>query len=120
MDPLDIGPEGAQRARERAEKSNNAIVRLRIAALALVFGAGLVLIQTNAAIHALWVLPTIPLFFSADFRLGGVAESYRSAAAQHESGILEIATVDEILRSGYRNEFYCVLAVAVLAVAVRG
>lgn len=120
MDPLDIGAEGAQRARERAEKSNNAIVRLRVAALTLVVGVGLALMQSNAAIHALWALPAIPLFFSADFRLGGKAESYHSVVGQHENGDWEMASVDEILRSGYRNEFYSLLALALIVVAIRG
>lgn len=120
MEPFDIGPEGAQHALERAEQSNTAMLRMRVAALAFVLGAGLVLMQTDAAIHALWVLPAVPLFFSADFRLGGLAESYRSAAAQFESGTWEMASPEEIRRGGHRTEFYFLLALALITVAIRG
>jgi hypothetical protein len=120
VDPIDIDPEGAQRARTLADKKSFEILRMRVAALALVVVAGVVLIRMDAAVQALWVLPAIPLFFSADLRLGGLVESYSSFAAQHENGSWKMASVDEILRGGYRSEYYGLLAAAVVAVAVRG
>jgi hypothetical protein len=120
VDPLDIGPEGVQRASSLAAQKNNAMLRLRFAALALVVGAGVFLMWNDAAVHALWVLPTMPLFFSADLRLGGLVESYHSIATQDEHGGSEMASVAEILRGGYRNEYYGLLAAALLAVAIRG
>ena len=120
MDPLEIGPEAAQRARSLAAQKNNAILRMRIGALAVVVGASLFLMWNDAAAHALWVLPTMPLFFSADLRLGGLVESYHSIATQDELGGSEMAYVAEILRGGYRNEYYGLLAAALLAVSIRG
>ena len=120
MDPLEIGPDGAERAHELADENHRSMVRLRIGALSLVVGAGVVLIRGNAAIHALWVLPIIPLLFSADFKLGGLADAYGAAAAKQEPGHLAMASGDEGVDRHYRTEYYVLLALALLAVAVRG
>ncbi len=119
LDPLNIGPEGAQQAREVAERNDRAMLRVRIAALVLVVAAGVVLVRQDAAIHALWLIPAIPLFFNADFKFGGMAIAYRAVATKHESGVWEMTPVNEILRSSYRHEYYGLLTLALLAVAIR-
>ena len=120
IDPLDIGPEGAREAREVADRSDRSMLWLRICALLLVVSVGVMLLALDAGVHALWMLPTLPLFFNADFRLGGTAEAYRAVAVRHEGGTWETASVNDILRGTYRHEFYALLTLAVLAVAIRG
>ncbi len=120
MDPLELGPEGAQHAQDMAVENHRSMLRLRLGALALVVGVGVVLIRANAAIHALWLLPAIPLLLSADFKLGGLAEANRALAEKHYTGKFEMASADEILRGGYRSEYYGLLAAALVAVAIRG
>lgn len=120
IDPLDIGPEGAQQARDVADRSDRSMIRLRVVALTGIVGVGLVLMSVNAAVQALWMLPSIPLLFNADFKLGGTAEAYRAVAAKHEDGVWSVASVNDILRRNYRHEFYGLMALAIVVVAVRG
>ncbi len=107
------------------------VIRLRLATLVLTMSIALVAIRLDAHLHALWVLLVLPLFWSADVRLSGLADNYRDHAllqradgtwdiARSTASGPEIAPASQIAWSSHRAEFYTLMTFAPMIVILQG
>lgn len=109
---------------ELAESHHWSILRLRATALVLTLAMAMVALRSGNPWLVLWLLPVLPLFWSADVRLSEMMVHHLVGVLPPEGEALRLHdphhhSARMIQVPSHRGEFYALLALATMVVVLR-